>query len=209
MEEQRRQILIAAGVEMAARGIRAVTMDEIAAKVGKSKRTIYTYFKDKDEIVRAIFSEHFACPHAGIGGEEQTVIERLLAIMRAEARRSVQVCPQFFEDLIKYYPDLFADLSAHRRRQAREELGPLLSQGVESGEIQANLDLEVIADLVTELPLLLLSSERITHLGYSTDRLRAAAQQLLFTGLLTEAGQSKLNELRDKNWQLQDEKIVK
>lgn len=40
MEEQRKKILIAAGKEMMARGVRVVTMDEIAAQVGMSKKTI-------------------------------------------------------------------------------------------------------------------------------------------------------------------------
>ena len=32
-------------------GVKSVTMDEIARELGISKKTIYQYFKDKDELV--------------------------------------------------------------------------------------------------------------------------------------------------------------
>ena len=35
-------------------GIRSVTMDEIAGQLGISKKTIYQYYTDKDEIVEGI-----------------------------------------------------------------------------------------------------------------------------------------------------------
>ena len=38
-------------------GIRSVSMDDIAAQLGMSKKTLYQYYTDKDELVTAIFSE--------------------------------------------------------------------------------------------------------------------------------------------------------
>ena len=38
-------------------GIRSVSMDDIAANLGMSKKTIYQYFKDKDELVEAVVDE--------------------------------------------------------------------------------------------------------------------------------------------------------
>ena len=35
-------------------GIRSVTMDEIAAQLGMSKKTIYQYYTDKDQLVDAV-----------------------------------------------------------------------------------------------------------------------------------------------------------
>ena len=36
-------------------GLRSVSMDDIAAQVGMSKKTLYQYFTDKDELVDAVF----------------------------------------------------------------------------------------------------------------------------------------------------------
>ena len=35
-------------------GIKSITMDEIATQLGVSKKTLYQYFSDKDELVEAI-----------------------------------------------------------------------------------------------------------------------------------------------------------
>ena len=40
-------------------GIRSVSMDDIAAKLGISKKTIYLYFKDKDEILHELMEMGF------------------------------------------------------------------------------------------------------------------------------------------------------
>src|SRR5678815_4133030 len=36
-------------------GIRSVSMDDIAAQLGMSKKTLYQYYTDKDELVNAVF----------------------------------------------------------------------------------------------------------------------------------------------------------
>src|SRR5580765_7887912 len=38
-------------------GIRSITMDEIAAQLAISKKTIYQFFTDKDEIVEAVVDQ--------------------------------------------------------------------------------------------------------------------------------------------------------
>ena len=38
-------------------GIRSVSMDDIAAHLGMSKKTIYQYFADKDELVDAVVED--------------------------------------------------------------------------------------------------------------------------------------------------------
>src|SRR5438270_3200105 len=36
-------------------GIRSVSMDDIATQLGMSKKTLYQYYVDKDELVNAVF----------------------------------------------------------------------------------------------------------------------------------------------------------
>mgnify|MGYP003953594467 FL=1 len=38
-------------------GIRSVSMDDIATKLGMSKKTIYLYFKDKDELIDGVVDD--------------------------------------------------------------------------------------------------------------------------------------------------------
>ena len=48
------RILLKARDLMFQTGIRQVTMDDLATQLGISKKTIYQYYKDKDDLVKAV-----------------------------------------------------------------------------------------------------------------------------------------------------------
>src|SRR5215813_13996179 len=51
------RILIKAAELFMRYGIRSITMDEIAAQLGISKKTIYQFFTDKDDMVYAVIGQ--------------------------------------------------------------------------------------------------------------------------------------------------------
>ena len=51
--EMRERILEAADRLFYGQGIRAVGVDTVAAEIGISKRTLYNYFRSKDELIVA------------------------------------------------------------------------------------------------------------------------------------------------------------
>lgn len=53
-ERRREQLLIAAAAELNERGIRQVTMNQVAQRAGVSKVILYRYFKSKDNLVHAV-----------------------------------------------------------------------------------------------------------------------------------------------------------
>lgn len=197
MEEQRKNILVTAGREMASRGIRAVTMDEIATRLGISKKTIYTYFKDKDEIVEAIFTAHIQHQFCDKSPAAGNIVEQLATHMMHTAQHTHSVCRQCTEDLRRFYPELLTNYLTQRHEQAHKVLGDLLSRGIDAGDVRADVDIEVAIDLITELPGLLARNDRIERLGYPTKRLQIALQELIIRGLLTEAGLAKAQNLFD------------
>ena len=59
--QTRRQVIVDATRRLVAeRGIEAASMDEIAAAVQYTRRTLYAYFKSRDEILLQVFSEDLA-----------------------------------------------------------------------------------------------------------------------------------------------------
>jgi TetR/AcrR family transcriptional regulator, cholesterol catabolism regulator len=45
-------------------GVRSVSMDDIASQLGMSKKTIYQYFNEKDELVDAVMDDEVTQTHA-------------------------------------------------------------------------------------------------------------------------------------------------
>ena len=56
--EQKDRILVKAEELFMQLGIRSVSMDDIANNLGMSKKTLYQYFADKDELVEAVVQGH-------------------------------------------------------------------------------------------------------------------------------------------------------
>lgn len=53
--EPKERILVKSNELFNRYGIRSVSMDDIAAQLGMSKKTLYQYYTDKDELVNAVF----------------------------------------------------------------------------------------------------------------------------------------------------------
>lgn len=84
-EEMRQRILDAARNLFASEGYEAVTLRKVADCIEYCPATIYKYFQDKDEMVRALVEDDFGMIMATIrpSMEKQTPMERLRSFGRA------------------------------------------------------------------------------------------------------------------------------
>ena len=87
-------------------GVRSVTMDDIANSLSVSKKTIYQYFKDKDEIVtQSIFAliERDKQEFRNISDEAENVIEEFHLVSLCVRRMVDEINPSLLFDLKKYH----------------------------------------------------------------------------------------------------------
>lgn len=146
-QELRERILSASMEEFCRRGVRAVKMDDIAAKLAISKRTLYEIYANKetllleglklneermDEKMKA-FSENNDC----------NVIEIIIQFYTIQIRNSANVNPLFFEDLHRYpsVQDFFEQ--KHRERGQRQQL--FFNRGVSEGFFREDVDYDILS----------------------------------------------------------------
>ena len=87
----RREILAAAEELFYGVGIRATTVDEIAAKAGITKKTLYYHFRSKDELIAAYLAARDGPTLERFqrwAGDEGTVAERMGRMFRSLGRRA-------------------------------------------------------------------------------------------------------------------------
>ena len=94
-------------------GFKSVTMDDIANKMGISKKTIYQHFKNKNCLVKETTLALFKIISEGINcicALEKNPIEELFNIKKfvLEHLKNEKSSPQF--QLQKYYPKVFKSL---------------------------------------------------------------------------------------------------
>lgn len=134
-------------------GIKAIRMDDIAERLGMSKRTIYEYFEEGRE---ALIRECVDCYHNRIRriNEERfskgaNIIEQLL-IMISEWDNMTQANLNFQTDLQRFYPALFREVVDRHKVLGAAELKKKLEQGVVDGLIMSGINLDFAAAVLIE-----------------------------------------------------------
>jgi AcrR family transcriptional regulator len=112
-----RDVLVAGAARaFAEHGVRACTMQAVAAAAGVSKATLYNYFRTKDELVRALLGAELARLTALAAALPPDQALAALADELGEhpvLRRLADVEPDTLAALVGIAPGTFAELSVH------------------------------------------------------------------------------------------------
>jgi AcrR family transcriptional regulator len=131
-------------------GIRSVTMDDVSHELGISKKTLYQYIRDKDELVRKVIDLEISTRHDHMQERfkiDLNAIEELVEIARCVGYMLKGYSPVIEYDLKKYYPDLYVKLREIRRDYMRQFIYGNLKKGKEEGLYRENLDIDIISKL--------------------------------------------------------------
>ena len=145
----RRRVVETALVLFRTRGIKAVTMDDIAHALTISKRTLYLLFTDKEELLleglklgRIRERQEMEATLA----ESPNVLNAILEIFDHRMQELEHTVPAFFTDMSKYrtvteFFDRCSEADA-------EEAVAFLRQGVEQGLFRQDIDFDIFYRLL-------------------------------------------------------------
>lgn len=129
-------------------GIKSVTMDDIARHLGMSKKTIYQFFKDKNELVMALVKmklqedEDQMC---AIINQSANVMEEMINMMKCSEEIFSRINPIVIHDLQKYHPEAWKQFQSFKADVIVRTLEDLLTKGVKQGYIRPEIDVRMIA----------------------------------------------------------------
>lgn len=131
-------------------GFKSVTMDDIAQKLGVSKKTLYTHYPNKEELIRACVFDFFNYVTDEINGicqQSKNPIIELHDIKMFMMRhiKNEKISPQY--QLEKYYPEIFHELSDKQLDFMIGCVSKSLNEGVAMGLFRDNLNIPFIARL--------------------------------------------------------------
>lgn len=112
-----------------ARGFSRVTVDELAERAGVSKRTIYRYFKNKEDIVHFILKDLLSVTEAKVDKTLSSFgnpIEKVTNVLRVIIENLKLFQPITLYDLQKYYPHLWEEIEQFRSKKLRQTFETLL-----------------------------------------------------------------------------------
>ena len=187
-------------------GLRSVSMDDIANNLGISKKTIYQYYADKDELVDAVINEvighNQTCCEVDRQQSENAVHEIFLAMeFMMEIFRSMN--PSLLYDMQKYHPNTFHRFSKHKNEYLYTMIRENLQRGIQEELYRPELKIDVLARFRVESVMLPFMPEFHTRVKYNLAIIEEEILVHFLFGLVSPKGYKlTLKYLQERNKKL-------
>ena len=201
MNEELKNILLKVSDLYTKYGIKSITMDDVATELGISKKTLYQYVTDKDDLVGKFIDNEIAlrqeeickCFQAGFNS-----IEELFEISKFMNRLMKDQNPATEHDLKKYYPHHYQKAVAIRRERIYSYVLQNLKKGKNEGLYRAELNEEIIAKLYLSRVESIHLNDLFTVEEFTSSKLFLELLVYHIRGIATEKGIDVLkNKLKD------------
>lgn len=207
MEDRKKIILEQAAQLYQRHGIRSVTMDDVAGELGISKKTLYQYFKDKEDLVGQVVNTCFLDnPNLRLSNNEHlNAIDKVLTIRQHILNMFRLVRNNLEYDLLKSYPKLHRQIIQFKREQIYEDNFAVMEQGKKEGLFREDVDSDFIARLIVGRFLLVFNPDNGI---FSDEEIRDISLfdrivDYHFHGICTEKGlkyfKQQLNNVQNEN----------
>jgi AcrR family transcriptional regulator len=191
----RRRIVSAARRHFFAFGFRAVTMDDIAAELAMSKKTLYAHFGSKSELVQAVVADKQRSIEADLeqissesSSDFPSAIQQFLAKMQ---RHLEEIHPPFMRDIEREAPEIFELVEIYRRDLIHRYLSKILTQGRRAGIIRKDIPVRLMIEVWLGVVQAVMNPTKLTELDLTPKAGFSAVISVMLEGLLTVEGRSK------------------
>ena len=179
-------------------GFKSVTMDDIANEIGVSKKTIYTHFKNKtdliQEVVQSIF-EKVSCGIDAICMENKNPIEEMYEIKQfsMDFLKDEKTSPQY--QLQKYYPKIYASIREKQFDVMQNCIVRNLEKGVEIGMYRETIDIGFVSRIYFLGVIGIKDVDVFPLKQFSMNNLMNFHLEYHLRGICTEEGIEKMNQI--------------
>ncbi len=135
----RRRIIANARRRFLAHGFRIITMDDLAADLGMSKKTLYAHFPNKVALLGAVLRDKLHDIDVDLGriaSGDLSSFPALLQELSACLRQHLEeIQPSFLWDIQREEPDMFMLVQTRRLEMIHRYFGKVLEEGRKAGLI--------------------------------------------------------------------------
>ena len=193
------RILNHAAVLFMRNGIKSVSMDDIAANMAMSKKTLYKWFANKDEMVHAVMEQHLDTTQRDCNRlleQSSSAIDELFRMMDWMKQQFADVHPSIFYDLQKFYPPTWQLWVAHKHQYILAQITANLRRGMAEELYRADLDVEVLARMRLAQIELAFNPDVFPARQFDVQRLQQVVLEHFMLGIASLKGHKLINDLR-------------
>jgi len=170
------------------RGFYHLTVDELAREAGISKRTLYRYYRSKEEIIESTldsFTMEILSDTEQLLQKETDpalLLKSALELLADKGRFIIN--PTSMYDLEKYYPHLWQRIDQFRIQRIKEVIGMLSSQNPYLA-LSGNINLSILTAIMTSSIQAVLNPTFILENGLTFEEAAGQLSKLLINVLKT------------------------
>ena len=178
-------------------GIKSLTMDDISRELGISKKTLYQYVTDKNDLVKQTFasilnSQNNRCLE--IANSTKNPIEEILLITREVSHQMKGTNPSIFFDLQKYHPDAWRLFTEFSKDVVYNQLKTNLELGKSQGYYRPEIDTDILAKLYISMMQTLTNVDVFPQMDYNFTLLYNELIKYHINGICTPKGLKIINK---------------
>lgn len=184
------RILLAARDLLVARGVRRVSMDDVAEAAGVTRVTVYRYFGERESLVRAAFlhlAESLEGLVAELGSQARPDVDAFLARIGDLMTALPTGLQPAMAELQRAYPEVHAEVRERERRAIAALFDHLYSGAEAQGRIRPGLRRPVVEMLFWEVVTGFLDYSALQDQGLSPAEVYRTIVDVLLNGMLVGA----------------------
>src|SRR5437867_2077562 len=163
------QIVEAARGHFFSHGFRSVTMDDLAAELGISKKTLYAHFPGKIELLEAVLADKFAGVETKLNEvmrahphDFSTALHELLVHTQLELD---EIKPPFVRDMRQKAPQVFKVIERRRAALIERFFGKLFIEGQRTGMVRKDVPVKLIIEILLTIVQAIMNPVKMGELG--------------------------------------------
>ena len=188
----RQRIVDAARAHFFSHGFRSVTMDDLAAEMGISKKTLYAHFPSKIALLEAVLADKFVGVEAKLTEISRahphdfpTALRELLANMQRELD---EIKPPFVRDMRQKAPHVFKTVERRRAALIERFFGKLFIEGQRTGRVRKDVPAKLMIEILLAMVQAIMNPPKMEELGMMPREGFAGILKIVLEGALTGKG---------------------
>jgi AcrR family transcriptional regulator len=188
----RQRIVAAARAHFFSHGFRRVTMDDLAAELGISKKTLYAHFPGKFDLLEAVLADKFAAVEARLKqvtrAHPRDFPATLQELLAGTQRELDEIKPPFVRDMRQKAPHVFKVVERRRAALIQRYFGKLFVEGQRAGMVRKDVPAKLIIEILLAIVQSVMNPPKIEELGMMPKEGFAGILKIVLEGALTQKG---------------------
>ena len=176
-------------------GIKSLTMDDVARELGISKKTLYQFVENKDDLVKKVIELHLSqeCNRSEeVARLAKDALDEMLIVLKESVGDMQSMKANIVYELQKYHRDAWDLLQDYQRGFLFKIVKDNLERGIREGYYRNDLDVDITAKLHLVQSFAIFDETWSPKPPYSGETLFREAIMLYLQSILSEKGRQAL-----------------